>query len=61
MRRRKGIEKSVFCHITAVFFFGLFEIGQPGFVPGLRKFGVFEESNGERVVESGVEISNVFA
>ena len=59
MRRRKGIEKSVFRHITSVFFFGLFEIGQSGFVARFGEFGVFEETNGERVVESGVKVLDV--
>ena len=59
LRRRKGIEKSVFRHITSVFFFGLFEIGQSGFVARFGEFGVFEETNGERVVESGIEVLDV--
>ena len=59
MRCGKGIEKSVFGHVATVIFFGFLEIGHSGFVARFGQLGIFEEPDGERVVESGVEIADV--
>ena len=59
LRCGKGIEKSVFGHVATVIFFGFLEIGHSGLVARFGQLGIFEEPDGEGVVESRVEIADI--